>query len=70
MLVLTRKPCERIQIGDSIVVTVVRVEGNAVRLGIEAPSDVAVYRQELLLRRQGRSHARPPALAAAPEKSV
>jgi carbon storage regulator len=48
MLVLKRKACERIQIGESIVVTVVRIEGNAVRLGIEAPSNVAVYRQELL----------------------
>ncbi len=55
MLVLKRKPCERIQIGESIVVTVVRVEGNAVRLGIEAPSDVAVYRQELLQKSVDRS---------------
>lgn len=48
MLVLSRKPTERIQIGDSIVVTVVRVDGNTVRLGIEAPHDVRVYRHELL----------------------
>jgi carbon storage regulator len=70
MLVLKRKPCERIQIGDSIVVTVVRVEGNAVRLGIEAPSDVAVFRHELLRVGRGRMVARPPQLAIVPEKSV
>ncbi len=48
MLVLSRKPLERIQIGEGIVVTVVRIDGNTVRLGIEAPREVAVYRQELL----------------------
>lgn len=48
MLVLSRKPSERIQIGDSIVVTVVRVEGSTVRLGIEAPPEVRVFRAELL----------------------
>jgi carbon storage regulator len=48
MLVLSRKPLERIQIGDSIVLTVVRIDGNTVRLGIEAPTDVRVFREELL----------------------
>ena len=49
MLVLSRKPLERIQIGDSVVVTVVRIDGNTVRLGIEAPKNVPVFRGELLL---------------------
>lgn len=48
MLVLNRKIGERIVIGDAIVVTVVSVHGQQVRLGIEAPPDVAVWRQELL----------------------
>ena len=48
MLVLSRKPLQRIQIGDSILLTVVRIDGNTVRLGIEAPDDVRVFREELL----------------------
>lgn len=47
MLVLSRKSGERIQIGDEIVVTVVRVGPNSVRLGIEAPREMAVLRDEL-----------------------
>lgn len=47
MLVLSRRESERIRVGDSIVVTVVRVAGDRVRLGIEAPSDVLVLRGEL-----------------------
>jgi carbon storage regulator len=47
MLVLSRRESERIQLGDSIVVTVVRVNGDRVRLGIEAPPTVRVLRGEL-----------------------
>jgi len=47
MLVLSRKENERIRLGDSIVVTVVRLSGDKVRLGIEAPADVVVLREEL-----------------------
>ncbi len=47
MLVLSRRESERIKLGDSIVVTVVKVTGDRVRLGIEAPSDVLVLRNEL-----------------------
>ena len=47
MLVLSRKTAERIRLGDSIVVTIVRVSGDKVRLGIEAPPDVLVLRDEL-----------------------
>ena len=47
MLVLSRKETQRIRLGDSIVVTVVRVSGDKVRLGIEAPSDMLVLRDEL-----------------------
>lgn len=49
MLVLSRKASERIQIGDSVVVTVVRIAGNVVRLGIEAPRETSIVRQELQL---------------------
>lgn len=47
MLVLTRKLKESIRIGDDITVTIVRVKGNAVRIGIEAPRHVRVIRGEL-----------------------
>ena len=47
MLVLTRKVGERIQLGDNITVTLVKINGNVVRLGIDAPPEMAVVRQEL-----------------------
>lgn len=47
MLVLTRKSMEKIQIGNDIVVTILRVKGQAVRVGIEAPRDVRVLRSEV-----------------------
>jgi carbon storage regulator len=48
MLVLTRKLMEKLFIGDDICVTVVRLEGGQVRLGIDAPRDVTVVRAELV----------------------
>jgi carbon storage regulator len=47
MLVLSRRENERIKLGDSIVLTVVKVAGDRVRLGIEAPADVLILRGEL-----------------------
>jgi carbon storage regulator len=47
MLVLSRKLGERIVIGDRIVVTVERLENDRVRLGIEAPRETAVFREEI-----------------------
>ena len=47
MLVLSRKTGERILIGDNIAITVVRITGGGVRLGIEAPPEMAVVREEL-----------------------
>ena len=47
MLVLTRKVGERIQLGDNITVTLVKINGNVVRLGIVAPPEMVVVRQEL-----------------------
>lgn len=60
MLVLSRRINERIIIGDSIVLTVVQIQGNNVRLGVEAPADVEVVRDELLRRtRSPRREIRP-----------
>lgn len=47
MLVLSRKLNEKIVIGGDIVVTVVRIDRNQVRIGIEAPGDVRVFREEV-----------------------
>jgi len=47
MLVLSRKAGEQIVINDTITVTIVEIRGDKVRIGIEAPADVAVHRQEV-----------------------
>lgn len=47
MLVLSRKKGESVQIGNDIIVTVVEIRGDKVRLGIEAPRDLSVHRQEV-----------------------
>lgn len=47
MLVLSRHRDESIMIGDNIVITVVDIRGDKVRLGIQAPSDVPVHREEI-----------------------
>jgi carbon storage regulator len=53
MLVLTRRVGERIMIGEDITVTVLEVRGDQVRIGIAAPRDVQVLREEVLRRDQG-----------------
>jgi carbon storage regulator len=58
MLVLSRRQSERIKLGDSITVTVVRVSGDRVRLGIEAPANVVVLREEISEKRS--SQQSPP----------
>lgn len=63
MLVLSRKLGEKIVIGDSIVLTVVKIDRNQIRLGIEAPSNVAIYREEIAPQRDG--GAADPALSIA-----
>lgn len=47
MLVLSRQRDEKIIIGDNIVITIVDIRGDKVRLGIEAPKDITVHRQEV-----------------------
>ena len=49
MLVLSRKRSERIWIGDDICITIVKLDRHQVRLGIDAPSDVSIVREEVLL---------------------
>jgi len=69
MLILTRRPGETLRIGEDIEVTVVAVHGSQVRIGINAPRDVAVDREEIAERKRrervnGGPHAAVGALAA------
>jgi carbon storage regulator len=49
MLVITRRSGERICLGDDITITVLDISGSTVRLGIDAPSEVPIYRHEIWL---------------------
>lgn len=53
MLILTRRVQEALMIGDNVTVTVLSVKGNQVRLGIDAPRDVEVHREEIYHRVNG-----------------
>jgi len=64
MLVLSRKLNEKIVIDGGIVITVVKVDRNQVRLGIEAPGDVSVWREELVAAGRNVSPAARAALSA------
>jgi carbon storage regulator len=59
MLVLSRKQDEKIMIGDSITLMVISIQGDKVRLGIEAPKDVSIHREEVYqaIQRERESHS-------------
>ncbi|WP_026353192.1 MULTISPECIES: carbon storage regulator CsrA [Solimonas] len=66
MLILTRRVGETVVIGDDIVVTVLGVKGNQVRIGVKAPRDVAVHREEIFerIKREGEEGGGPVPAAA------
>ena len=65
MLMITRKPGEKIVVGDDIVVHVMEIVGNSVRVGIHAPRAVPIYREEIwkAVREENRAAAGAPAAA-------
>ena len=68
MLVLSRKKNESIVIDDKITVTVVEIRGDKVRLGIVAPKEVPVHRQEVFDAIHGKTDAVPPAVVIKPSE--
>ncbi len=59
MLILTRRVGETLMIGDDVTVTIVGVKGNQVRIGVSAPKNVAVHREEIHDRIQREQHPAP-----------
>lgn len=62
MLILTRRVGETVMIGDSVTVTVLGVKGNQVRIGVNAPKDIAVHREEIYerIKREQEGEAQAP----------
>ncbi|WP_440468076.1 carbon storage regulator CsrA [Pseudomonas sp. YH-1] len=60
MLILNRRPGETIRIGDDIEVTVLSITGNQIRIGVTAPRDIEVHRQEVYERIHGADEDRLP----------
>ncbi len=69
MLILTRRAGETVMIGSDVTITVLGVKGNQVRIGINAPKDVAVHREEIFERIQSEQAAGNGAAAANDNKS-
>ncbi len=67
MLILTRRVGETIVIGDDVIITVLGIKGNQVRIGINAPKDVSVHREEIYQRIQQEKNTTSTAPAATTE---
>jgi carbon storage regulator len=61
MLIITRRPGERVMLGDDVVIQVIEVSGSNVRIGIDAPKSVAIYREEIFDAVKGSKGADAPA---------
>jgi carbon storage regulator len=74
VLIITRKPGEKIMLGDDVVIHVMEIVGNSVRVGIQAPRSLPVYREEIwdAVREENRAAAAamPAALPAAARRAA
>ena len=73
MLIITRKPGEKIMLGDDVVVHVMEIVGNSVRVGIQAPRSLPVYREEIwdAVRQENQAAAKAaPASLPSPARPV
>jgi carbon storage regulator len=70
MLIVTRRAGERIMVGDDVVVEVIEIVGNQVRIGINAPRSIPVYREEIYtaVQEENRAAAEAPADLPSPSK--
>jgi carbon storage regulator len=61
MLILTRRVTESLKIGNDVTVTIIGIKGNQVRVGVSAPKDVAVHREEIFerIRSENEDNGRP-----------
>jgi carbon storage regulator len=64
MLILTRRVGESVVIGDDVSITVLGVKGNQVRIGVKAPKEVAVHREEIFERIKRENEGEPEKIAA------
>ena len=70
MLILTRRVGETLMIGDEVTVTVLGVKGNQVRIGVNAPKDIAVHREEIYERIKREQDSVAPGSGPAPGAEV
>lgn len=70
MLIITRRPGEKVVLGDEITVTVMEVSGQTVRLGIDAPKELPIYREEIweAVKRENRAAAAAGEIPPLPER--
>ena len=66
MLILTRRVGETLMVGDDVTVTVLGVKGNQVRIGVNAPKEVSVHREEIYMRIQAEKNGNTGAAQASP----
>ena len=72
MLIITRRPGERIMLGDDTTIHIMEIVGNSVRVGVQAPKSVPVYREEIwnAVREENRAAAQTPASVHPPTGTV
>lgn len=70
MLILTRRIGEVLRIGDDVSITVLGIKGNQVRIGIDAPKDVSVHREEIYQRIKNEEHGQSEDVSEQPSGNI